>query len=169
MLSVVIATLIYVGLQIGMVGALDGGSAGLTPGNWGGLNGSNWGGNPLVVAMFAAGLGSTLVFANFLLVDAGISPSDTGWIYLGTSARASYGLGVNGYGPKQLQRHNRWGIPWISLLIAFVVGCVPWGTLVAAAIGLIGFYWGSRSGFYTEQMREIVEAHQQEQEEKQAA
>lgn len=123
-LSVFIAMLIYVGLQIGMVGALDWGDAGVAAGNWGALNGSNWGGNPLVAAMFAAGLGSTLIFANFLLADAGVSPSGTGWIYLGTTARASYGLGIHGYGPRALQHHNRFGIPWVSLLIAFVVGCV---------------------------------------------
>jgi hypothetical protein len=64
-----------------------------------------------------------LTFSTFLLVDAGLSPTGTGWIYLGTSARTNYGLGVNGYGPKGLQWHNKWGIPWLSLIIALVIGC----------------------------------------------
>ncbi|MBO0770812.1 MAG: APC family permease, partial [Actinobacteria bacterium] len=122
--SVLITMLIYVGLQIGMVGALDWGNAGVTPGNWAGLLASHWAATPLYSAMIAAGIPSMLLFGNFLLVDAGISPSGTGWLYLGTNLRATYGLAVHGYGPKPLQWHNRFGIPWIPAIIAFVVGCV---------------------------------------------
>ncbi|MGH3320565.1 MAG: APC family permease [Streptosporangiaceae bacterium] len=135
-LSVVITTLIYIGLQIGILGALDWGNAGITPGNWGGLLGSTWGTTPLYSAMIAAGIPSMLLFSNFLLVDAGVSPSGTGWLYFGTTARASYGLSIHGYGPRILQRHNRFGIPWFSVIVAGVVGCVffvpspSWYTLV---------------------------------------
>lgn len=123
-LSVVIATCIYVLLQVGMIGALDWGKAGVNPGNWAGLGLSSWANSPLFSAMLAAGIPSMLIFANFLLVDAGISPSGAGWIYSGTTARASYGLSVHGYAPEAFRRHNRWGIPWISVIVAFVVGCV---------------------------------------------
>lgn len=124
LLSVGITCAIYVGLQIGMVGALGWGNAGISPGDWGALSGSTWGTTPLYSAMVAAGVPSMLLFGNFLLVDAGISPAGTGWIYLGTSTRAAYGLGIHGYGPKVLQRHNRFGIPWVAVVVAAVVGAV---------------------------------------------
>lgn len=122
--SVVITTGIYVLLQVGMIGALDWGNIGISPGSWGSLSGSSWAATPLYSAMVAASVPAMLVFANFLLVDAGISPSGAGWIYSGTTARASYGLSVHRYAPKMFQVHNRFGIPWISVIVAFVVGCV---------------------------------------------
>jgi hypothetical protein len=69
-------------------------------------------------------------------VDAGISPSATGWVYLGTSARTNYGLSVNGSLPRELQRPNQWRVPWLSLVVALVIGCIffiptpSWYTLV---------------------------------------
>lgn len=122
--SVVITTAIYVGLQIGMIGALDWGDIGIAPGSWSELSGASWAATPLYSAMVAAAVPAMLTFGNFLLVDAGISPSGAGWIYSGTTARASYGLSVHHYAPKVLQWHNRFGIPWVSVIIAFVVGCV---------------------------------------------
>lgn len=123
-LSVAITTAIYVLLQVGMVGALDWGKAGVTPGNWTGLGLSSWANSPLFSALVAAGIPSMLIFSNFLLIDAGVSPSGAGWIYSGTTARASYGMSIHGYAPEVFRRHNRWGIPWISVIVAFVVGCV---------------------------------------------
>lgn len=123
-LSVVIAMILYTLLEVGFIGALNWHAAGLHLGDWAGLSASKWGGAPLYSALQAAGIGALLTFSNLLIADAAASPSGTGWIYMGTSARTNYGLGVNGYGPKALQRHNRWGIPWISLLIALVIGCV---------------------------------------------
>ncbi|MGH9069392.1 MAG: APC family permease [Acidimicrobiales bacterium] len=123
-LAVVIGIVIYVGLQIGFLGGINWGSAGITPGNWHGLAASKWGGAPLFDALQASGIGSFLVFSQLLLVDGGISPSATGWIYIGTGTRTGYGLSVNGYAPKALRWYNKWGIPWIPLIIAFVVGCL---------------------------------------------
>jgi amino acid transporter len=135
-LSVVITMCIYALLQVGFLGALSWHGTGVAPGNWAGLATGHWATTPLYSAMTAAGIGAMLSFAPLLLVDAGISPSGTGWIYMGTSIRTNYGLAVHGYGPKALQTHNRWGIPWVSAIIAFVVGCVffipapSWFTLV---------------------------------------
>ncbi|MGH9063652.1 MAG: APC family permease [Acidimicrobiales bacterium] len=125
-LSVVITMIIYVALEVGLVGALNWGAAGVHPGNWAGLvgAGSKWTTAPLYDALRATGISALLTFAPFLLVDAGISPSGTGWIYMGTSARTNYGMSVNRYGPKALQWPNKWGIPWVSLILAFVIGCV---------------------------------------------
>lgn len=123
-LSVVIAMLIYVGLQVAFVGALRWGHAGVHPGDWSGLAASGWANAPLYSALKAAGVGWLASYAWVLLVDGGISPSGTGWIYLGTATRTNYGLSVAGMAPKALQKPNRWGVPWVSTIVALVIGCV---------------------------------------------
>ncbi|MGH3191226.1 MAG: APC family permease [Streptosporangiaceae bacterium] len=134
--SVVIGMVIYVGLQIGFIGAVHWNVAGVHIGDWAGLSSSSWASSPLVSALRAAGVGWLATYAWILLVDAGISPSATGWVYLGTSTRTNYGLSVNGLLPKALQWPNRWGIPWVSAVIAAVIGCIffipapSWYTLV---------------------------------------
>ncbi|MFC0082262.1 APC family permease [Aciditerrimonas ferrireducens] len=123
-LSIVLGMIIYALLQVGFIGALVWHKAGVHPGNWAGLASSSWASTPLYSALEAAGIGALATFASLLLYDAGISPSGTGWIYLGTATRTTYGLGVGRFGPKALTRHNRFGVPWLSLLIALVIGCV---------------------------------------------
>jgi amino acid transporter len=123
-LSVVIAFVIYVAIQIGFTGVINWHNAGLHVGDWAGLTKSSWASAPLVDALKAAGVGWLATFSTILVVDAGISPSATGWVYLGTSARTNYGLSINGNLPKTFQRPNRWHIPWVSLVIAAVIGCI---------------------------------------------
>lgn len=60
----------------------------------------------------------------FLLIDAAVSPLATGWVYLGTGARTGYGLGVYRNVPKKFTVSNRFGIPWLALIVSAVVGCV---------------------------------------------
>jgi len=62
--------------------------------------------------------------AVLLYVDAIISPGDTGLIYTGVSARLSYGMGRNRNAPAALAKVNNNGVPWLSLLLAFVIGCL---------------------------------------------
>jgi amino acid transporter len=123
-LSVVIGFVVYVTIQIGFTGAVDWHSAGVHTGDWASLSSSSWASSPLVSAFKAAGIGWLGTWATILIVDAGISPSATGWVYLGTSARTNYGLSVNGSLPKDFQQQNRWNIPWLSLVVALVIGCV---------------------------------------------
>ncbi len=135
-LSVLIGMALYVLLQIAFTGALDFGKAGIPAGAWGQLKGSSWASGPLYSALNAAGIGLLGAFASILLIDAAISPSGTGWIYLGTGARSFYGLSVNRYFPRTLQVMNRFRIPVVSLAAAAVVGCLffiplpSWYTLV---------------------------------------
>lgn len=123
-LSVVIAFGIYVLLQIGFIGAVDWDDAGLRAGDWAGLLGSSWASGPLVHALMAAGVAWLGVFALMVIVDAGVSPAATGWAYMGTGARTSFGMSIHGTLPKAFQRSNRWGIPWLSLLVIAAVGCI---------------------------------------------
>ncbi len=123
-LSVVIGIVIYVGLQLAFTGALNFGKAGIPVGDWTKLTASGWATAPLYSALNATGIGLLGAFATLLLIDAAISPSGTGWIYLGTGTRAIYGMSVHRYFPRAFERMNQYGIPWISLLATFVVGCL---------------------------------------------
>ena len=124
-LSVVIATVLYTLLQIAFVGSVTWATHGLTAGNWSGLEASVDG--PLYDALTSQGtslIASLLgAFAVLLLIDAWISPSGTGWIYLGTSTRVLYGMATDGYYPKQLLNiHNKYKIPWVALIASLILG-----------------------------------------------
>lgn len=67
----------------------------------------------------AAGVGW---LANLLLVDAVVSPSGTGLLYLGTSARVTYALGEEDELPDKLAETNKRGVPVWSIVLAFVIG-----------------------------------------------
>ncbi|HEX7841333.1 MAG TPA: APC family permease [Kofleriaceae bacterium] len=76
--------------------------------------------------------------AKVLLVDAVISPAGTGVVYVGTSARLSYALGEEREMPSALASTSRKGVPVVSIVVAFVVGCLAlgpfksWSALVSA-------------------------------------
>ncbi len=58
-----------------------------------------------------------------LRVDAIISPADTGLIYAGVTTRLSYANARNDNAPQVLTKLNNRGVPWVSVLLMFVVGC----------------------------------------------
>jgi amino acid transporter len=74
-----------------------------------------------------AGLATTIGLgwlATLLYIDAIISPSGTGLIYVTAASRVSYGLSRNGYVPDIFERTDKRAVPWFSLLFAFVVGLI---------------------------------------------
>jgi amino acid transporter len=115
--SVIVGTMLYLALEIAFVGALN-------PGNL--VHG--WA-NPVSkgdfgpYATLATGLGLGWL-AVILYLDAFISPAGTGLIYVGTSARLSYALGHAGYVPRGVSRMSSRGVPYISIILAFVVGLI---------------------------------------------
>ena len=115
--SVLITGLIYLALQVVFIGALP--SSALAHG-WAGIAYDNTAG-PL--AGLALLLGMTWL-AFLLYADAIISPADTGLIYAGVSARLGYAISRNSSAPAVLARLNRRGIPWVAVLVTFVVGCL---------------------------------------------
>jgi amino acid transporter len=137
-LSVLIAVVVYVLLQLAFTGAINFGNAGIASGNWAGLKGSSWGSSPLYSELNATGIGLLGAFASLLLIDAAISPSGTGWIYMGAGTRSIYGMSVHRFLPHGLQRMSARGIPWISLLASFVVGCLFFAPL-PSWYSLVGF------------------------------
>ncbi len=71
-----------------------------------------------------------------LRIDAFISPFGTALIYQTSTSRVGYGLARNRYFPQVFARVDRNGVPWISLILAFVFGLVfllpfpSWSALV---------------------------------------
>jgi amino acid transporter len=141
-LGVLIAMGVYVLLQVVFIGVINWKNAGIAPGDWHGLLSSSWASAPFVDAFRAAGVGWLATYAWVLLVDAGISPSGTGWVYMGAATRNVYGVAVHGFIPRVFQRSNRWGIPWAAALVAGVVGTLvmypapSWYELVGIITGM---------------------------------
>ena len=88
----------------------------------------------------ALAVGATWL-AVILIIDAVISPSGTGIVYLGTSARLSYALGEEREMPGALAKTNARGVPVVSIIVALVVGLIgfgpfkSWAALVSAVTG----------------------------------
>ncbi len=124
--SVVITGILYIGLQIAFLGAVP--SEAIAAEGWAKV-GANFTGETEVLALFGplaaiAGLLGAVWLAGLLYADAIISPGDTGMIYAGVTARISYAMGRNRNAPAGLAKVDDRGVPWVSLLLAFIVGCV---------------------------------------------
>jgi amino acid transporter len=117
--SIVITAIIYVALQLAFIAAVDPGTLS-SSGGWAKLEFANDFG-PLAAIASAIGLAWLAVL---LYADAVVSPADTGLIYTTTTSRISYAMARNENAPQSLARTNRSGVPWISLVVAFVVGLV---------------------------------------------
>ncbi|MGN6246126.1 MAG: APC family permease [Motilibacteraceae bacterium] len=113
--SVLVCTLIYIGLQVAFIGAVPDSS--LDKG-WSELSFAGDFG-PLAGIATILGMGW---LAGLLYADAIISPGDTGLIYTTVTSRISYAMGKNENAPRGLTRLNGNGVPWISLIVAFFVG-----------------------------------------------
>ena len=115
--SVLIAGILYVLLQIAFVGAAPPG--GLKHG-WNALAFTNDFG-PLAGIAKIIGLSW---LATILYVDAVISPAGTGLVYTTSTARVSYAMGRNRNAPEALASVSDRGVPWVGLVLAFVVGLI---------------------------------------------
>ncbi|SOD74564.1 amino acid/polyamine/organocation transporter (APC superfamily) [Jatrophihabitans sp. GAS493] len=114
---------IYILLQVVFIGAVNpadvadgwlnplGGNAATDQGAW----------HTLALAVGATWLAAMIV------IDGVVSPSGTGIVYVGTSARLSYALGEEREMPSALAQTNRRGVPVVSILLAFVVGVAAFG------------------------------------------
>ncbi|HEV3360275.1 MAG TPA: APC family permease [Pseudonocardiaceae bacterium] len=115
--AVLIGTLIYLALEVAFVGSLN--PADLIRGWANPVGKGDFG--PYATLATSLGLGWLAVI---LYIDAFISPAGTGLVYLGTSARLSYALGHSGSIPKRFATLSARGVPWVSILLSFVVGMV---------------------------------------------
>jgi amino acid transporter len=121
LVAMAIGAVLYMLLQVVMIGALD--PAHIAKG-WSmplGTDPSDYG----VWYTLALALGAGWL-AKVLLIDAVISPAGTGVVYVATTARLSYALGEEREMPTALAT-TRNGVPVVSILTAAVVGLAAFG------------------------------------------
>lgn len=127
--SMVIGVIIYLGLAIAFATSFDPGA--LSKG-WSALSFKGSFG-PYAAIASAAGLG---VVAFVLYVDAVVSPGGTGLLYVGSSARMSFGMARSRYIPGFFEDLSSKHVPLVGLLFAMVLGFVfflpfpTWQTLI---------------------------------------
>jgi amino acid transporter len=139
-LSVLIGASIYILVQIAFIGALDPKLL-AQAGTWQDL--AKPGKNAALSALNAAPFYSVAKVAGLawlaviLRIDAVVSPSGTGLIYLTTSARISLGLSKNGYVPDVFEKSSeRTKVPMFGVIITALIGLLfllpfpSWGKLV---------------------------------------
>jgi amino acid transporter len=110
---------IYFLLQLTFIGAIPHNLIS-GPKGWAGIPSTS----PIAIGPFAglAGVVGLGWLAVLLRLDAFISPFGTGLMYQTSTSRVGYGLARNRYYPKAFQWTDRNGIPWFSLIIAFLAG-----------------------------------------------
>ena len=127
--SILLATVIYVILQVAYLGAVPPDLLART--NWHGIDFRS----PFAELALLLNLNWLAVL---LYADAFVSPSGTGITYTATTARMIYGMQRNGTLPSIFGAlHPRWGIPrnamWLNLIVGFLFLFTfrGWGTLAA--------------------------------------
>jgi amino acid transporter len=115
-MAVLIGVAIYVLLQVAFIGALP--ASQLTHG-FAKISDANILAGPFAGLAGLVGLGWLAIV---LRLDAFVSPSGTGLIYQTSTSRVGYGLARNRYFPQAFQKVDARGVPWVSLLVAFVAG-----------------------------------------------
>ncbi|MBV8803374.1 MAG: APC family permease [Gammaproteobacteria bacterium] len=113
--SVLCCLVLYIGLQVAFIGALNPSS--LIHG-WQQLNFS---GDVGPFAGLAAGLG-LIWLLNLLYIDATVSPSGAGLIYVTSTARILYAMSRIGYLPHFLTYLNKQGFPVVAIAVNFIIG-----------------------------------------------
>jgi amino acid transporter len=133
--AMLIGTAVYILVQVVFIAAMD--PAQLTNG-FPGISDQNVLSGPIAGLAGLIGLGW---LATILRIDAFVSPYGTGLIYLTSTSRVTYALSRNRYLPQIFQRTDRRGVPWASMILAFVAGCAfllpfpTWQSIVALTTG----------------------------------
>jgi len=139
--SVVIGVIVYLGLAITFATSFDPGA--LSKG-WSNLSFTGSFG-PYAAIAGAAGLG---VVAFVLYVDAVVSPGGTGLLYVGSSARMSFGMARSKYIPGQFEGLSAQHVPLLSLVFAMVLGFIfflpfpTWQGLISIITGATVLSYG---------------------------
>jgi amino acid transporter len=136
MLAIGIGTIIYIMLQVVFIGAMNPDQ--LLHHGFAGITNTN-----VLSGPFAglAGLAALGWLAVILRIDAFISPFGTGLMYETSTSRVGYGLARNRYFPQFFGKTSEDGVPWVSLILAFLFGLVfllpfpSWHSLVNLVTG----------------------------------
>jgi amino acid transporter len=116
--SVVIGLVLYLALQFAYLLAVD--PAQLVKGGWTALH---FAGSTGPFAAIATAVGAAW-WAAILYIDAVVSPAGTAFIYVTATSRITMAAGETGSGPQTLARINDNGVPWVAVLVTFVVGAL---------------------------------------------
>lgn len=157
--SLIITGVIYVALQVAFIGAVP--SQDIANG-WGQAlaNHPSLAFGPLA---FIAGIIGLTWLSVLLYIDAFVSPADTGLIYYTVTARLSYAMGRNGNAPHGLAKVNDRGVPWVSVIVAFIVGLIflvpfpSWTAIVSFITSATVLSFGSGSVVLVAMRRQIPE------------
>jgi amino acid transporter len=114
-----IGIVIYVLLQLVFIGAIPHALI-AGPKGWAGIPSTN----QIAIGPFAGLAGAVGLgwLAIVLRLDAVVSPFGTGMIYETSTSRVGYGLARNRYFPQAFRWTDRNGVPWFSLITAFIFG-----------------------------------------------
>lgn len=113
--SVICCLLLYLGLQVAFIGAL---SPDALKNGWEHLS---FVGDVGPFAGLVAGLG-VIWLLKLLYIDAAVSPSGAGLIYVTSTARILYAMSQIGYVPKFLMKLNNQNFPIAAIFVNFVIG-----------------------------------------------
>jgi amino acid transporter len=136
--AMVIGALLYIALQAAFIFAVDPKDV---KDGWAhplGLGGENSSYGAWYTLAIAVGAGWLAVV---LIIDAVVSPSGTGIVYIGTTARLTYALGELPELPTKLATTDRRGVPVWSIVTSAVIGWLcfgpfpSWSKLVAVVTG----------------------------------
>jgi amino acid transporter len=140
LISIIIALVLYMSLQLAFMGAVP--HSMIASGGWGNLNFHS----PLLNLSILLGLN----FVSMLLIaDSIISPSSTGYSYLGGSARMFYAMAISGQMPKWTisKLHPKYYLCRRSMIINVLIAAVilwesdSWASLMMVVSGynIIGY------------------------------
>jgi amino acid transporter len=115
--SVLCCLILYLGLQIAFIGALEPESL---KNGWAHLS---FAGDVGPFAGLVAGLG-VIWLLKLLYIDAAVSPSGAGLIYVTSTARILYAMGQIGYMPKIFTVLNKQKFPVIAIFFNFILGMI---------------------------------------------
>ncbi len=116
--SVLIGLILYVGLQLAFLLAMD--PSALAHGGWHGLQ---FAGATGPFAAIALAIGASW-WGVILYIDAVVSPAGTAFIYVTAASRITMATGEVGTGPHTLAQINRHGVPWVAIIVTYVVGAL---------------------------------------------
>jgi amino acid transporter len=142
--SIIIGAVVYVLVQVAFIGALSPHVLEQAK-TWSGL--ATPGKNPLLTQLnqapfYAIAKVAALGWLAWILrIDAVISPSGTGLIYLTSASRISFGLSKNGYVPEVFEKNSSRRVPVFSIVITAIIGLLfllpfpSWSKLVGVVTG----------------------------------
>jgi amino acid transporter len=126
--SILLGAAVYLLVQVAFIGSLDPKLL-ASAGTWTALAKTGHGVSPAITALQAAPFYSVAKVAGIawlaviLRIDAVVSPSGTGLIYLTSASRISFGLSKNGYIPSAFEKNSpRTKVPVLGILITGLIG-----------------------------------------------